>query len=154
MYINCCDDTEGEYKKRINHLKKIPKKNNQKNKNKKQNETKLLRHRNWKVKNIMLLLLIKTKKLLFVCLFLFTFTRGVMKPWDQIREARLYHERDSSSKSDFNTQANQRKRKAIIYCELNPHSTLGRTRKVIPPPWYKEWGRGRGLMEPLPCSVI
>ena len=154
MYISCCDDTEGEYKKRINHLKKIPKKNSQKNKNKKQNETKLLRHRNWKVKNIMLLLLIKTKKLLFVCLFLFTFTRGVTKPWDQIREARLYHERDSSSKSDFNTQANQRKRKAIIYCELNPHSTLGRTRKVIPPPWYKEWGRGRGLMEPLPCSVI
>ena len=68
----------------------------------------------------MLLLLIKTKKFLFVCLFLFTFTRGVMKPWDQIREERLYHERDSSSKSDFSKQANQRKRKAI-FCELNAH---------------------------------
>ena len=43
-----------------------------------------------------------------------------MKPWNQIREARPYQERDSSSKSDFNTQANQRKRKAI-YCELNAH---------------------------------
>ena len=82
---------------------------------------------------------------------MFTFTRGVMKPWDQIREARPYHERDSSSKSDFNTQANQRKRKAI-YCELNAHRTLGRTRKVVPPPWYKGYGRGvvGWLMEPLP----
>ena len=145
MYINCCDNTEGEYKKPINHLKKIPKKkNNQKNKNKKQNETKLLRHRNWKVKNIMLLLLIKTKKLLFVCLVLFTFTRGLMNPWDQIREARPYHERDSSSKSDLNAQANKRKRKAI-YCELKAHWTLGRTRKVISLPWYKVYeGAGGG----------
>ena len=60
------------------------------------------------------------KELLLVCLFLFTFTRGVMKPWDRIRKARPYHERDSSSKSDLNTQANQRKRKTI-YCELNTH---------------------------------
>ena len=39
MYINiyCCDNSEGEYKKRMNHFKKIPKKkNSQKNKNKKQ----------------------------------------------------------------------------------------------------------------------
>ena len=153
MYFNCCDDAEGEYKKWINHYK-IQKKNNQKNKNKRQNETKLLRHRNWKVKNIMLLLLIKTKKLLFVSLFLFTFTRGVMNSWDQIREARPYHERDSSSKSDFNTQANQRKRKTI-YCELNTHWTLGRTRKVIPPPWYKAGGRGGGVdwTPPLHCNV-
>ena len=34
----------------------------------------------------------------------------------------------SGSKSDFNTQANQRKRNTI-YCELNTHWTLGRTRK-------------------------
>ena len=81
MYINCCDNTEGEYKKPMNHFK-IPKKEktNQKNKNKKTKETKLLRHRNSKVENIMLLLLIKTKNLLFVCLFLFTFMGGVMKP--------------------------------------------------------------------------
>ena len=92
----------------------------------------------------MLLLLIKTKKLLFVCLFLFTFTRGVMKPWGQIREARPYHERDSSSKSDFNTQANQRKRKTI-YCELNTHWTLRRTRKVIPPTVVQGVGWGGGV---------
>ena len=47
-----------------------------------------------------------------------------MKPWDQIREARPCDKRNSSSKSDFNTQENQRKREAI-YCELNSHWTLG-----------------------------
>ena len=36
MYINYSDNTEGEYKKRMNHFKQFQKKNNQKNKNKKQ----------------------------------------------------------------------------------------------------------------------
>ena len=85
MYINCCENTEGEYKKRMNHFKKFPPKKTIRRIKQKTKETKLLRHRNSKVKNIMLLLLIKTKKILFVCLFLFSFTRGVMKPWDQAR---------------------------------------------------------------------
>ena len=37
MFINCSDNAEKEYKKRMNPFKTIPKKkNNQKNKNKKQ----------------------------------------------------------------------------------------------------------------------
>ena len=41
MYINCCDNSEGEYKKRMNHFKKNPKKKkNQKNKNKRNEITK------------------------------------------------------------------------------------------------------------------
>ena len=70
----------------------------------------------------MLLLLINTKKT-SVCLLVFVYfyarSNEALEP-GQIREARLYHERDSSSKSDFNTQANQRKRKTI-YCELNAY---------------------------------
>ena len=34
----------------------------------------------------------------------------------------------------------------ITIRKLTVHLTLGRTRKVVPPPWYK----GGGLMEPLP----
>ena len=118
MYINCCDDTEGEYEKRINHLKKIPKKKTIrriKTKKQKEQKTQELKGKEHNASNIN-----QDRKLLFICLFLFTFTGGVMNPWDQIREARPYHERDSSSKADFNTQANQCKRKAI-FCELNAH---------------------------------
>ena len=108
MYINCCDNTEGEYKKRMNHFKKFKKKTIRRIKTKnKRNEITKTQELKGKEHNAS------------VCLFLFTFTRGVMKSWGQIREAQTYHERDSS-KSDFNTQENQRKRKAI-YCELNAH---------------------------------
>ena len=69
----------------MNHFKKFQKKSNQKNKNKnKRNEITRTQKLKGKEDNAPVINQDR-KKLLFVCLFLFTFARGVMKPWDQAR---------------------------------------------------------------------
>ena len=85
MYINCSDNTEGEYKKRMNHFKKFPPKKTIRRIKTKSKTKEITKTQELKGKEHNASVINQDKKnLLFVCLFLFTFTRGVMKPWDQI----------------------------------------------------------------------
>ena len=142
MYINCCDNTEGEYKKRMNHFKTIPKQKTIRRIKTKNKRNEITKTQELKGKEHNASVINQDKKT-SVCLLVFVHfyapSNEAFGP-GQIREARPYHERDSSSKSDFNTQANQRKRKAIIYCELTRTEPSGVHAKSYP----HRGTRGRG----------